>query len=159
MGAVPDSPFILCRDEKVMNLVMGALHKDWARVPPVLVADEWPEDIDGGAVVVTPLNIIGTDSVTSFAITGGEDGFTENERYLLNSYIQQKMASGGKRIAYRDMCAFTGWNRRTVSKVVKSLGDKGVGIMTMKDGFEIDIGTWRPDASKAQALGLDIEQY
>jgi hypothetical protein len=156
-GAVPEPSFIMVKDEYAELIVRGNLHEEWGRKPPVFIVEDWPENWHVNAVVVTPLNILGTEGITSFAIIGDEE-LTEEERKVLNAYIRVCMTSAGSHVNYRDMTNATGLNRRTITKTLRDLVEKGVGTMRTGRGFSLDIGRWRPDAAKAKAFGLKIEE-
>lgn len=156
MGAFPEPPLILCRNDKVQLMVQSNLHKDWAEIPPVFVVDDWPKDWEAGAVVVIPMKVIGTEAITSFSITGD---ISDQARKVLNGYINLCRASSGSNVSYRDLVQATGMNRRTIGAVLKELVDNEIGVYKYGKGFSLDIGTWRPDSAKAKALGIKIKEY
>ena len=156
-GAIPDSAYVLCKDESAALAVRMALHEDWGRKPPVIVSEEWPDGWHVNAVVVTPIKVLGTEGITSFGIVGDEE-LAEEERKVLNAYIRICMANAGTHVSYRDMSEATDMNRRTVQAILRTLVEKGVGTMAYGKGFSLDIGRWRPDAAKAKAFGLKIEE-
>lgn len=157
-GVIPQPPTILVRDEKIEQMVRGALHRDFSRMPAVIVYHEWPEDWRCGAVVITPINVIGTEGITSFGIKGSQP-LTDRERGVLDAYIRIKRASGGGHVAYRDIAITLNTNRRDISYALKGLEKKNIGVIRQVGGFELDIGVWRPDAAKARALGIEITEY
>ena len=156
MGVIPQPPVILVKDEKAAMIARKGLYEDWSRVPPVIVADNWPEDWHVNAVVLTPLNIIGTEWVTSFSISGD---ISENARKVLNAYINLKRATSGGEVSYRLLGTSTNLDRRQITNAVKELTDAGIGTKRVREGFNLDIGSWRPDANKARQFGLEIEEW
>ena len=156
-GAIAEPSFILVKDEYAELVVRANLHEDWSRTPGVFIADEWPDTWHVNAVVVTPLNILGTEGVTSFAIMGDEE-LSDGERKILNAYIRICMTSAGSHVSYRNMAVETGMDRRTVQSILRGLTEKGVGVMKYGKGFSLPIGRWKPDAAKAKAFGLKIEE-
>lgn len=158
LGMIPQPPYILVRDEGSAVMIQAALHKDWSRTPPVIVADDWPDDMETNAVVVTPLHVLGSEGVTSFSIVG--DGqISENARKVLDACIRLKRAQGGGHISYRDIASATNLNRRTVSKALNELEKLNVGVRKQQYYFSLDIGRWLPDANKARALGVEIKEF
>jgi hypothetical protein len=119
--------------------------------------DEWPDDWHVNAVLVTPLMILGTEGITSFSIEGDSE-ITPEERKVLNAYIRICMHNTGSHVAYRELGEATGMNRRTITGHLRGLAKKGVGTIRYGKGFVLDIGRWRPDAAKARAFGLKIEE-
>lgn len=157
-GMIPQPPYILVRDEKAAVMVQAALHEDWSREPPVIIAEEWPENFNVNAVVVTPINVIGTEGTTSFSIVG--DGqISARARTVLDAYMRLKKARGGGSVSYRDLSAATGLSRRIVTNSLKDLEECGAGINRDMHGFSLDIGTWTPDANKARAIGVEIKEW
>lgn len=157
-GAIPEPPLILCRDEGAQLVVMHNLHKEWARKPPTYIPEEWPEGWRHvNAVVITPINVLGVDRTTSFSIEGDEQ-LTEEERKVLTTYIRVCMTSAGTHVAYKDIVNAAGMNRRTVTACLRGLAEKGIGTYKYGQGFALDIGRWRPDAAKARAIGIKIEE-
>lgn len=156
MGAIPQPPVILVKDDKAALIVRRALHKDWAQEPPVIVTEDWPEDWHVNAVVLTPLRVIGTEWVTSFSISGD---ISDRARTVLNTYINLKRAKSGGHISYRDIGNAANLDRRQVGNILKELVDAGIGVSRDKVGFSLDIGSWRPDANKAREQGLTIEEW
>jgi len=156
VGAIPEAPLILCRDDKVQLMVQANIHEDWAEKPPVMVPDEWPENWTAGAVVVIPLKVMGTEKLTSFSIKGD---ISETARKTLNGYINLCRVGGGAKVSYRDLAQATGFDRRTIGMVLKELVDNGIGVYKYGKGFWLDIGSWRPDAAKARAMGIEIKEY
>lgn len=158
-GSIPEPPVIFCRDDEAQLLVLQALHEDWSRKPSVTILDEWPEEWQYvNAVVVTPLLVLGTEKPVSFSIIGDEQ-ITEEERYLLNTYINLMRTTLANRVPYRDLAAATGMNRRTITALVKSLADKGIGTYKFREGFSLDIGRFVLDNERAKAAGINIKEY
>lgn len=155
---IPQPPYILCSDEKAANMVRAAIHEDWARQPPVVVAEEWPCDWEVNAVVVTPINVIGTEGYTSFSIDGDFE-LSDRARKVLNAYINLMRAKGGGNVSYREIGNAIGFNRRKVTSAIRELEEAGVGSVKGRNGFSVDIGSWRPDSNKARAIGLKITEY
>jgi len=158
LGAIPAPPFILCKTDKAAELVRGALHHDWSRTPEVIVAEEdkWPTDWEYTAVVVTPLKILGSDKLTSFSI---DADLSDMARKVLNSYISIQMAQGGGGVSYRKIGNALGVSRQAITGAIKELEAAGIGRRRDYKGFSLEIGTWRPDARKAKAMGIKIKEY
>jgi len=159
-GMIPEPPVILCRDEHAHTMVTHALHKDWSRIPTVSILEEWPEEWSTvNAVVCTPLHVLGTERAASFEIVGDEE-VTEDERKVLNAYITIMLTGHSiGRAKYRDLVATTGFNRRTIQVLVRSLAEKGIGNYRFNDGYRLDIGKFVLDPEKAKALGIKIKEH
>jgi len=67
-GAIPTLPIIFCKNEDTAILVQVAMHSHLTHEPPVVVLDEWPEGVGHNAVVLTPLDVLGTTEKPSFSI-------------------------------------------------------------------------------------------
>lgn len=158
-GAIPEPSVILCRDENAQLLIMHTLYEDWSRQPTIYIMEEWPEQWQYiNAAVVTPLLVLGTEKATSFSILGDKE-VSERARAVLNAYINIQRAGSGGRVTYRDLVSATGFDRRTIQVLVRELADNGIGTYRFKEGFKLDIGRFVPDARKAEALGIKIEEY
>ncbi|NIP51919.1 MAG: hypothetical protein GWN00_33310 [Aliifodinibius sp.] len=160
-GFLPEPSFIIARDEDAAQMIMGSLHQDFSQKPPVVVLEEWPENWNVNAAVVTPIHVIGTEGVASFGIVSGTSGepLTEDERKFINAFIRLKMSQGGDHINYRDYSTYLNWSRNKISRIARDLDKKGIGRARSKTGFTLNIGSWRPDVNKAKALGLKIKEY
>lgn len=157
LGAVPEPPCILCRDSKTATIVMSGLHQDWSKKPTVVVLDEWPEDWQVSACVVTPIMVLGTEGITSFSIEGKEE-ISPMARKVLNAYINL-CKSIPPRVSYRAIGNATGLDRRQITIAIKELAQAGIGTVKYPQGFDANIGSWHPDANKARALGIEITEY
>lgn len=156
MGAIPMLPVILCKDEKTQLVVNYNLHEDWARKPATHIPDEWPDEWEANAVVMTPLKVIGTKKMTSFAIKGE---ISDRARKLLDAYIMICRVKAGPHVAYRELTKATNMDRREITALIKELVEAGIGTYKYSKGFSLDIGTWRPDAAKAKQANLEIREF
>lgn len=158
-GVIPEPPVILCRDDDAQLLVMHNLHEDYARTPPTMILEEWPDLWKGvNAVVVTPIRILGAEKATSFSIVGDAE-LTENEREVLDAYIKLMRSGMVGKARYRDIATATNMNRRTIGAALKSLSEKGIGVYRYREGYTLDIFKLVMDAEKAKAIGINIREY
>ena len=157
-GMVPSSPVILCRTDETETILRHSLHNHLAKIPPIAVAENWPENIFENAVVVTPLTILGVDEEIDFSIPVVSE-LSERAQIVLRKMIT--LARTGHSLSIRSLSRTDpGMSKRTIGIAYKELEEAG---LIMRQGEAIApillFGRWKPDAAAAQAAGIEIKRY
>lgn len=161
-GGFSDVPIILCRNEDVAIYIQSWMHTHLTKDPPVMVAKEWPKDLNVNAIAVTPLYILGTEDPLSFRINVVPD-LKEDTQKVLTAMIRLSIV--GKELSVRNLASATYGTANKSTKrqidyafrelqengLIKRVGEHSPPILT--------IGRWRPDPSAAKAAGIDITEY
>jgi hypothetical protein len=161
-GAIPAAPIIFCKNEDAAILIQAAMHTHLTHEPPVVVLEEWPEEVEHNAVVLTPLDVLGTTEKPSFGI----DTVAELEpptQKVLNAAI--RLAITGKQVSIRNLSTAVHGDdkissKRQISHQLARLEEAGLIRRVEERGpYKLLFGRWRYDAAAAKAAGIEITEY
>jgi len=161
-GAIPTLPIIFCKNEDTAILVQVAMHSHLTHEPPVVVLDEWPEGVGHNAVVLTPLDVLGTTEKPSFSIdTVG--ALNPSTQKALSAAI--RIASSGKQVTIRDLSTAVHGedsrsSKRQIAHELARLEEAGLIMRVDERGpYKLLFGRWKYDAAAAKAAGIEITEY
>jgi hypothetical protein len=164
-GIIPECPIILCRNKTIAEIISAWVHTYSSKIPKIQVVEEgkWPKDIVAGALVVTPLGIGFSEKLFwdfSMPVVGN---LSKGARQCLDAAI--RISLQGDILTYRILSnalstAQKQINTRQVGRMVSELRDAGLVKIDKKTRrMTLTFGRWRPDATTAEAAGIEIKRY
>jgi len=160
-GIISEVPIIVCKNDDAAMLIQAWSHTHLTHRPAVIVAEEWPEDADYEAVVVTPLHVLGSTEKPDFSIKVVKD-LSPTARDVLNAMI--RLASAGEQPEVRSIAAAAYGqgditSKRKVVTCLHELEKAGLIARVHERGpWKLLFGRWRPDAAAAKAAGIAIDK-
>jgi len=159
-GVITNAPTIVCKNEEVAMLIQSWIHTNVTHRPPVMVAEEWPDDAGYDAVTVTPLHVLGTTEKPDFSMKAVPN-LSPRAGVVLNAMI--RIAATGDQPGVRNTAAAVYGNdglgsKRQVINCIGELEKAGLIARVYERGpWKLLFGRWRPDAAAARAAGIEIE--